>query len=40
MFEEMTMLTRIKKDTLKEELDPLVDLKIITKEPPTKELKS
>jgi hypothetical protein len=39
MFEEMTMLTRIKKETLKEELDPLVELKIITKEPPNKELK-
>lgn len=40
MFEEMTMLTRIKKDTLKEEIEPLVELKIITKEPSTKELKS
>ena len=39
MFEEMTVLTKIKKETLKEELDPLVELKIITKEPANKELK-
>ena len=36
----MTMLLRIKKETLKEELDPLVELKLILKEPSTKELKS
>ena len=36
----MTMLLRIKIETLKEEIDPLVELKLILKEPPTKELKS
>jgi len=33
MFEEMVMLTRIKKDVLKDEIEPLIDLKLLLKEP-------
>ena len=37
-FEEMQLLTRIHSDNLKEQIQPLVDMKIILKEPSTKEI--